>query len=232
MFAPWASRAPSPRSPASTNASTTSPVRSVGESGWQDRAARCPGNCARTIPCSRDSAASMRPSEERTGASRPPRERSSPRSGHRSARGSPPRRVAGDAPVVRSQRSRGAAGRCHAAIHARRRSVRPLGAVETDVIGTGACAQFDDHDEILCRLEHRQCERMRVTRSTRARFCIGPGNPATDRPTTEAALDRLITPARRHCGGEVLASWILDWLRTLRTARPRCIPLFARRLPV
>lgn len=86
----------------------------------------------------------------------------------------------------------------------------PLGAEDPDAIGAGEYAYFDDTGEILCRLEHRQCERTRVTRDTTGCFYIVQGNPATDRNLIEAALDRLIDVTRQHCGGEVAARWIVD----------------------
>lgn len=86
----------------------------------------------------------------------------------------------------------------------------PLGATVPEVIGPGEYAYFDGSGEILCRLEHRQCERTRVTPATTDCFYIVQGNAATDRRSIEAALDRLVTLTREHCGGKVASAWIVD----------------------
>ncbi|MCW5624678.1 MAG: hypothetical protein KIT73_08195 [Burkholderiales bacterium] len=85
----------------------------------------------------------------------------------------------------------------------------PLGASAPEPVGAGEYAYVDDTGEILCRLEHRQCERTKVTADTTGCFYILQGNAATSRAMLEAALDQLVTLTHRHCGGRLEESWII-----------------------
>ena len=71
-------------------------------------------------------------------------------------------------------------------------------------------AQVEALVEVLCRLEHRQCERTKVTPATTQCFYIIQGNAATPRAMLEAALARLVEQTIRFCGGREERAWIVD----------------------
>ncbi|MFN9389663.1 MAG: B3/4 domain-containing protein [Betaproteobacteria bacterium] len=85
----------------------------------------------------------------------------------------------------------------------------PLGATAPEPVPAGEYAYVDHDGEILCRLEHRQCERTRVTSTTRAVFCILQGHAGTDRAMIEAALARWVDLTTGLCGGRLTESWII-----------------------
>lgn len=85
----------------------------------------------------------------------------------------------------------------------------PLGATAPETVPAGEYAYVDDGGEILCRLEHRQCERTRVTPGTRDVFCILQGHAGTDRAMIEAALARWAELTTSLCGGKLTESWIV-----------------------
>ncbi len=85
----------------------------------------------------------------------------------------------------------------------------PLGAAAPEAVHTGEYAYVDESGEILCRLEHRQCERTRVTPDTRTVFCILQGHAGTDRAMIEAALARWVELTTSLCGGRLIESWIV-----------------------
>jgi DNA/RNA-binding domain of Phe-tRNA-synthetase-like protein len=86
----------------------------------------------------------------------------------------------------------------------------PLGAVEVEPVQAGEYCYVDDSGEVLCRLEHRQCERTRVTPDTTACFYILQGNARTPREMLEAALDRLVARTLEFCGGRKERAWMVD----------------------
>jgi DNA/RNA-binding domain of Phe-tRNA-synthetase-like protein len=85
----------------------------------------------------------------------------------------------------------------------------PLGATEPEPVPAGEYCYVDDSGEVLCRLEHRQCERTKVTRDTTTCFYILQGNAATPRALIESALGRLVDLTCRLCGGRVEESWVV-----------------------
>jgi DNA/RNA-binding domain of Phe-tRNA-synthetase-like protein len=86
----------------------------------------------------------------------------------------------------------------------------PLGAAAPEPILAGEYAYVDDSGEVLCRLEHRQCERTKVTASTSHCFYIIQGNAATPREMLEAALARVVERTIAFCGGTEEHRWIID----------------------
>jgi DNA/RNA-binding domain of Phe-tRNA-synthetase-like protein len=86
----------------------------------------------------------------------------------------------------------------------------PLGAVGPEPIQPGEYCYVDDTGEVLCRLEHRQCERTKVTAATTSCFYILQGNRATPRAMLEAALRRLVERTLELCGGREERAWIVD----------------------
>lgn len=68
----------------------------------------------------------------------------------------------------------------------------PLGSPEKKPIGSGEYAYIDeDSNEVICRLETRQCERTKVTDTTQKCFFIVEGNNNTDIDYIEKAIARL-----------------------------------------
>lgn len=85
----------------------------------------------------------------------------------------------------------------------------PLGAVAQEPISPGEYCYLDGSGEVLCRLEHRQCERTKVTAATTDCFYILQGNAATSRELIEATLDQLVELTHRFCGGHLETAWIV-----------------------
>jgi DNA/RNA-binding domain of Phe-tRNA-synthetase-like protein len=85
----------------------------------------------------------------------------------------------------------------------------PLGATAPEAVPAGEYGYVDDRGEILCRLEHRQCERTKVTPETTQAFYIVQGNAATPAAMIEAALDRLVDLTTGHCGGRLVQAWMV-----------------------
>lgn len=85
----------------------------------------------------------------------------------------------------------------------------PLGSSDAEPVPAGEYGYVDEAGEILCRLEHRQCERTRVTAATRHVFCILQGHAGTDRGMIESALTRWVDLTTTHCGGRLAGSWIV-----------------------
>ncbi len=84
----------------------------------------------------------------------------------------------------------------------------PLGATAPETIPAGEYGYIDDRGDVLCRLEHRQCERTKVTAKTTQAFYIVQGNAATSAAMIQAALDRLVELTTAHCGGRLVEAWI------------------------
>lgn len=85
----------------------------------------------------------------------------------------------------------------------------PLGALLADTVPAGEYCYIDDANEILCRLEHRQCEHTKVTRDTTECFYILQGHEGTPRETIAQVLDQLTRTTIDMCGGRMLESWIV-----------------------
>lgn len=85
----------------------------------------------------------------------------------------------------------------------------PLGSAAAEPIQPGEYCYFDDTGEVLCRLEHRQCERTKVSEQTRGCFLIVQGNSATPGSMIEAALHRVVTRTLQFCGGKEANSVIV-----------------------
>lgn len=85
----------------------------------------------------------------------------------------------------------------------------PLGATTPEPISPGEYCYLDGSGDVLCRLEHRQCERTKVTTATTDCFYILQGNAATSRELIEATLARLVELTHRFCGGRLETAWIV-----------------------
>ena len=60
---------------------------------------------------------------------------------------------------------------------------------------------MDDSDEIVCRMDVRQCDKSKITIATTDCLLIAQGNQATDEKTILAAMDRVVELAGQFCGG-------------------------------
>jgi DNA/RNA-binding domain of Phe-tRNA-synthetase-like protein len=85
----------------------------------------------------------------------------------------------------------------------------PLGGSQPEPIGAGEYCYTDESGEVLCRLEHRQCERTKVTAATTDGFYIVQGNRNTEREQIEHALRRLVELTARYCGAREERAWIV-----------------------
>jgi DNA/RNA-binding domain of Phe-tRNA-synthetase-like protein len=85
----------------------------------------------------------------------------------------------------------------------------PLGSTAPESISPGEYCYLDGSGEVLCRLEHRQCERTKVTAATTDCFYILQGNAATSRELIEATLEQLVELTHRFCGGRLETAWIV-----------------------
>lgn len=84
----------------------------------------------------------------------------------------------------------------------------PLGQAEPEPIQAGEYCYVDDGGEVLCRLEHRQCEKTKVTAATTACFYIIQGNRQTSGAALDGALRSLVELTQRFCGGREERAWI------------------------
>lgn len=84
----------------------------------------------------------------------------------------------------------------------------PLGASLAEPINAGEYVYVDEGDEVVCRLEHRQCEKTRVDADTRACFCIVQGHRRTTESDLRAALDRLCSLAGELLGARASQVWV------------------------
>ena len=86
----------------------------------------------------------------------------------------------------------------------------PLGKSEPEPINAGEYGYVDGSGEVLCRLEHRQCEKTKVTAETTAAFYIIQGSGTTGHDLLEQTLRRLVSLTQRFCDGEERQFWIVD----------------------
>jgi len=86
----------------------------------------------------------------------------------------------------------------------------PLGAGQPELVNPGEYCYVDGSDEVLCRLEHRQCEKTKLTADSSAAVYIIQGNARTSHAMLEQALRRLVDLTQRFCGGREEQFWIVD----------------------
>jgi DNA/RNA-binding domain of Phe-tRNA-synthetase-like protein len=84
----------------------------------------------------------------------------------------------------------------------------PLGGSLPEPIHAGEYVYVDDADEVVCRLEHRQCEKTRVDAATRACFCIVQGHRGTSADDLRSALERLCSLAGALLGARRSQVWV------------------------
>jgi DNA/RNA-binding domain of Phe-tRNA-synthetase-like protein len=85
-----------------------------------------------------------------------------------------------------------------------------LGQPEPEPINPGEYCYVDGSDEVLCRLEHRQCEKTKLTAATTSAFYIIQGNASTPHGLLEQTLRRLVDLTQQFCGGREEQFWIVD----------------------
>jgi DNA/RNA-binding domain of Phe-tRNA-synthetase-like protein len=83
----------------------------------------------------------------------------------------------------------------------------PLGAQEPELVSSGEYCYIDDSNEVLCRLEHKQVEKTKVTVDSRSCFFIVQGNEATPPELIEATFQRLAELLSEFCSGTVSKVW-------------------------
>ena len=83
----------------------------------------------------------------------------------------------------------------------------PLGAEVPEPVSAGEHYYIDDSNEILCRLEHKQVEKTKVTVDTKSCFIILQGNESTFSEQMESAFRRLTEHLEEYCSGAVTKVW-------------------------
>lgn len=83
----------------------------------------------------------------------------------------------------------------------------PLGAVDPEPVGAGEYCYLDDTPEVLCRLEHRQVEKTKITENSSSVFYIVQGNAHTSQELISQALERLLQLTSDACGGRLMQTW-------------------------
>ena len=86
----------------------------------------------------------------------------------------------------------------------------PLGATEPEVIQAGEYGYFDRSGEMICRLEHKQVEKTKVTAETTDCFYVIQGNEQTDDDYLNAAADLLTELTIQYCGGTAGPRWLVS----------------------
>jgi len=88
---------------------------------------------------------------------------------------------------------------------------QPLGSTAPVPIGAGEYCYIDGSNEILCRLEHKQVEKTKVTKETCSCFFIIQGNAETSIEVLKQSTKRLTGLLCEHCGGMVEKEWIFSY---------------------
>lgn len=78
---------------------------------------------------------------------------------------------------------------------------KPLGSTEKKVIGVGEYAYIDEGcNEVICRLETRQCEKTKVSGLSKTCFFIVEGNKNTEVDYIKSAVSKLQELLVEYCG--------------------------------
>jgi DNA/RNA-binding domain of Phe-tRNA-synthetase-like protein len=78
----------------------------------------------------------------------------------------------------------------------------PMGSDEAIEISKGEYAYIDGGNEVLCRLDHRQCHKTRTSELTQSCLLIVQGNPHTTNEQINSTTDELIKLINEYCGGD------------------------------
>lgn len=77
----------------------------------------------------------------------------------------------------------------------------PLGSTDPESVHAGEYCYVDDQDEVLCRLDYKQCDATKLSESTSRCLFIVQGNANTSQEYLKQAKDRLVELLERFCGG-------------------------------
>jgi len=78
----------------------------------------------------------------------------------------------------------------------------PMGSDDAIEISKGEYAYVDGSNEVLCRLDHRQCHKTRISESTQSCLLIIQGNQYTTSKQINSTTDELIKLVNQYCGGD------------------------------
>jgi len=78
----------------------------------------------------------------------------------------------------------------------------PMGLDESVNIQKGEYAYIDGNNEVLCRLDHRQCHKTRTSELTQACLLIIQGNPNTTIEQIDSTAEELVELIKEYCGGD------------------------------
>jgi DNA/RNA-binding domain of Phe-tRNA-synthetase-like protein len=82
-------------------------------------------------------------------------------------------------------------------------SFRPLGSTSSKKVPPGEYAYIDSSNDVLCRLETRQCEKTKVQLDTEDCLFIVQGSSATSHENLKKAVDLLAGLVLAYCGGSI-----------------------------
>jgi len=77
----------------------------------------------------------------------------------------------------------------------------PLGTEEAKLVREGEYGYVDDANDMLCRLEVRQCDKTKLSIDSKECFFIVQGNPNTPYELVHSTVERLISLLQEYCGG-------------------------------
>ena len=77
-----------------------------------------------------------------------------------------------------------------------------MGADESVKVQKGEHAYIDGSNEILCRLDHKQCNKTGILESTESCLFIVQGNPNTTIAQIDSTTQELMELTCRYCGGD------------------------------
>jgi DNA/RNA-binding domain of Phe-tRNA-synthetase-like protein len=80
----------------------------------------------------------------------------------------------------------------------------PMGETESVEIKKGEYAYIDGSDEILCRLDYRQCNKTKITEDTQSCLFIVQGNPNTNKEEINIVTEELVKLVNQFCGSEAV----------------------------
>ncbi len=78
----------------------------------------------------------------------------------------------------------------------------PMGQSGLTNVSAGEYAYVDAGNDILCRLDHRQCHKTRITESTRSCVLIVQGNPYVSADSLNNVTEEVAEFVNKYCGSE------------------------------
>ena len=83
----------------------------------------------------------------------------------------------------------------------------PIGYSKPKGVSAGEYAYIDDGNEVICRMEVRQCEKSKVSLETTESFYIVQGNAETSIDFVRQTAQNLIELTQKYCGGELVGMY-------------------------